>query len=107
LPSRQDKSEGVRYAYIGLKHIGKKDGKAKPPKSPDALSGDFVSSVLICRQGAKVARWQRALEMLQADPIFRDAEVSSLAQSGVELDEVKADARRLFKGLSSATRSFF
>jgi hypothetical protein len=102
LPSRQDKSEGVRYAYIGLKHIGKdKDGKAKPPKSPDALSGDFVGSVLICRQGAKVARWRRALEMLQADPIFRDAEVSSLAQSGVELDEVKADARRLFKNLSS------
>ena len=102
LPSRQDKSEGVRYAYIGLKQIGRdKDGKARPPKSPDALSGDFVNSVLICRQGAKVARWRRALEMLQADPIFRDAEVSSLAQSGVELDEVKADARRLFKNLSS------
>ena len=102
LPSRQDKSEGVRYAYIGLKHIGKdKDGKAKPPKSPDALSGDFVNSVLICRQGAKVARWQRALEMLQADPIFRDAEVSSLAQSGIDLDELKVAARRLFKNLSS------
>ena len=104
LPSHQDRSEGVRYAYIGLKHIGKdKDGKAKPPKSPEALllSGNFVSSVLICRQGARVARWQRALEMLQTDPIFRDAEVSSLAQSGVELDELKADARRLFKNLSS------
>ncbi|MBT0779262.1 AAA family ATPase [Paracoccus sp. pheM1] len=102
LPSRQDKSEGVRYAYIGLKHVGKdKDGKAKPPKSPDALSGDFVSSVLICRQGAKVARWQRALEMLQADPIFRDAKVSSLARSGIDIDEVKSEARALFKKLSS------
>ncbi|MFZ1427854.1 MAG: AAA family ATPase, partial [Geminicoccaceae bacterium] len=102
LPSRQDKSEGVRYAYIGLKHIGKdKDGKAKPPKSPDALSVDFVSSVLICRQGAKVMRWQRALEMLQADPIFRDAEVILLAQSGLDIVEVKAEARRLFKKLSS------
>jgi len=102
LPSRQDKSEGVRYAYIGLKHTGKeKGGKAKPPKSPDALSGDFVSSVLICRQGAKVARWKRALEMLQADPIFRDTDVSSLAEPDVELDEVKAEARRLFRNLSS------
>ncbi len=102
LPSRQDKSEGVRYAYIGLKLVGKdKDGKAKPPKNPDALSSDFVSSMLICRQGAKVSRWQRALEMLQADPIFRDAEVTSLAQSGIELDQVKSDARRLFKNLSS------
>lgn len=102
LPSRQDKSEGVRYAYIGLKYIGKdKDGKTKPPKSPDALSGDFVNSVLICRKGAKVARWRRALDMLQADPIFRDAEVSSLAQAGLELEDVKAGARRLFKNLSS------
>lgn len=102
LPSRQDKSEGMRYAYIGLKHVGKdKEGKARPPKDPDDLSGDFVDSVLICRQGARVVRWQRTLEMLQADPIFRDAGVSTLAQPGIEIDEVMASARRLFKNLSS------
>lgn len=102
LPSRQDKSEGVRYAYIGLKHVGRdKEGKAKPPKTPDALSADFTASVLICRQGAKVTRWRRALEMLQADSIFRDADVSSLAASNLEDEIVKADARRLFRKLSS------
>lgn len=102
LPNRQDKSQGVRYAYIGLKFIGKdKDGKPKPPKSPDALSGDFVSSVMICRQSGKVARWERALDMLQADPIFRDADVSALARSDGESEEMKAKARRLFKNLSS------
>lgn len=102
LPNRQDKSEGVQYAYIGLKHVGpRKDGKPKPPKSPDALSSDFGSSVLICRQGAKVARWRRALEMLEADPIFRDAEVASLARPGVNVDELKVEARRLFRKLSS------
>lgn len=102
LPNRQDKSQGVRYAYIGLKLIGKdKDGKPKPPKSPDGLSGDFVSSVMICRQSGKVDRWERALEMLQADPIFRDADVSALARSDEDPEEVKAEARRLFKNLSS------
>lgn len=102
LPNRQDKSQGVRYAYIGLKLIGKdRDGKPKPPKSPDALSGDFVSSVMICRQSGKVARWERALNMLQADPIFRDADVSALARSEDDAEEVKAGARRLFKNLSS------
>lgn len=102
LPNRQDKSQGVRYAYIGLKLTGKdKDGKPKPPKSPDALSGDFVSSVMICRQSGKVARWERALEMLQADPIFRDAEVSALARPDDDPDDVKTEARRLFKNLSS------
>lgn len=102
LPTRQNKSEGVQYAYIGLKHVGLgKDGKPRPPKSPDALSTDFGNSVLICRQGARAGRWRRALEMLQADPIFRDAEVSSLARTGVEVDEIKVEARRLFKSLSS------
>ncbi len=102
LPSRQNKSEGVQYAYIGLKHVGPgRDGKPRPPKSPDALSTDFGNSVLICRQGAKVGRWHRALEMLQADRIFRDAELSGLARSGVEADEIKVEARRLFKKLSS------
>lgn len=102
LPNRQDKSQGVRYAYIGLKLTGKdKDGKTKPPKSPDALSGDFVSSVLICRQIGKVDRWERALKMLQADPIFRDADVSALARSDDDTDVVKTEARRLFRNLSS------
>ena len=102
LPTRQNKSEGVQYAYIGLKPVGPgKDGKPRPPKSPDALSTDFGNSVLICRQGARVGRWRRALEMLQADPIFKDAEVSSLARSGVEAEEIKVEARQLFKKLSS------
>jgi predicted ATPase len=102
LPNRQDKSQGIRYAYIGLKLTGKdKDGKPKPPKSPDALSSDFVSSVMICRQSGKVDRWERALEMLQADPIFRDAEVSELARSEDSTEDVKSEARRLFRNLSS------
>ena len=102
LPTPQDKSQGVRYAYIGLKHVGPgKDGKPRPPKTPEALSVDFGSSVLICRQGARVGRWRRALEILQADPIFADAEVENLARAGVEPDEIKVEARRIFKNLSS------
>ncbi|MBV4396122.1 ATP-binding protein [Advenella alkanexedens] len=101
-PDQQDKSQGVRYAYIGLKNSEKdKNGQSKPPKNPDALSVDFVNSVLICRQSGKVARWERALNMLQADPIFRDAGVSSLARSTSGLQEIKTEARRLFKNLSS------
>lgn len=102
LPTKRNKSRGIQYAYIGLKHVGLgADGKPKPPKTPEALSGDFSSSVLICRQGARVSRWRRALEMLQADPIFRDADVVGLARSGVEAAELEAEASRLFKNLSS------
>jgi len=102
LPRSRDKSYGVRYNYIGLKYIGKdSNGKPKPPKTPDILSVDFVDSMLICRQGSKVGRWERALNMLQADPIFRDADVSMLARSEDITESVKKEARRIFKNLSS------
>jgi predicted ATPase len=102
LPTRQDKSEGVQYAYIGLKHISSdKDGKPLPPKSPEALSRDFGSSVLVCGQGARASRWRNALETLEADPIFRDAAVANLAREETEADDVKGEALKLFRKLSS------
>ena len=72
LPGRRDKSEGMQYSYVGLKRIGTtQDGKALAPKSPEKLSTEFSSSVLVCSKGARLVRWRRALEMLEADPIFR------------------------------------
>lgn len=102
LPTRQDRSQGIQYAYIGLKRGGVgKDGKPLPPKSPDTLSTDFSASVLVCRQGARASRWRRALETLETDPIFREAEVAALAGHQLEPDELKTQARKLFKNLSS------
>ena len=88
LPIRQDKSAGVQYAYIGLKRVGlNEQGNPLPPKSPERLSREFGNSVSVCRQGARSGRWRRALEMLEADPIFRDAEVAALASEDVRLDD--------------------
>ena len=39
--------------------------------------------------------------MLQADPIFSDADVATLARSGLSEDEVNTEARKLFRKLSS------
>lgn len=101
LSTPRNKSAGVQYAYVGLKHVGTdKDGKPLPPKSPGALSRDFGDSVLVCSQGARAGRWQRALEMLEADPIFRDSEVASLA-AATDVETLKVDARKLFRRLSS------
>jgi predicted ATPase len=101
-PNRQDKSSGVQYTYIGLRRTGLgEDGKPHRPRTPDELSIDFGRSVWLCRQGARVSRWQRALEMLEADPIFKDAEVASLAEEDIPEKEFKAQARTLFGKLSS------
>lgn len=82
LPEPQDKTKGFRYAYVGLKHRTKsKTEPKKPPKSPEQLGGDFAKSVRLCLQGARRARWERALEILESDPIFKQAELASLART--------------------------
>lgn len=102
LPNRRDKSEGMQYSYVGLKRIGTAtDGKPLAPKSPERLSTEFSSSVLVCSKGARLVRWRRALEMLEADPIFREADVASLADEDLDDETQKAMARKLFGNLSS------
>ncbi len=102
LPSRRDKSKGVQYAYIGLKRKGlTEDGKPLPPKSPAQLSSEFGRSITICRQGARLSRWRRALETLKADPVFQDAAVTALADEHVDDAELKDKSRKLFENLSS------
>jgi predicted ATPase len=102
----QDRSKRLQYTYIGLKKIarpgqedsgGLKDGRA--------LATEFGSSVKVCLQRSRLRRWERALEVLQSDPIFADAQVAALA-SGAD-DESSDDeslrvrAREVFRGLSS------
>ncbi len=77
MPERKNKAEGLRYSHVGLKRSSGNDGD--PPKNFSQLQGEFVKSVRLCRNGARAARWRRALEMLEADPIFKDADVASLA----------------------------
>lgn len=102
IPDRRNRSEGLRTAYIGLKRSGTtKEGKPLPPKSPDRLSTEFGASVPACSKGARLVRWRRALEMLEADPIFRAAEVAALADEVQDDDQLKERAKKLFGNLSS------
>jgi ABC-type branched-subunit amino acid transport system ATPase component len=102
LPVRQDKSTGVQYAYIGLKHTGTtKDGKALGPKSPRFLSVEFGKSALVCSKGARADRWRSALETLEADPIFKSSNVAGLAKDNIDEVELKSLGSKLFSKLSS------
>ncbi|MBZ9910305.1 MULTISPECIES: AAA family ATPase [Mesorhizobium] len=96
----RDKSSGLQYSYIGLKKVGlSPEGKPLAPKSPNYLGRDFAESVQICRRGARASRWRRALQMLEADPIFKDADVAQLAAE--DEDDASSEASRLFGQLSS------
>ncbi|MBK3585729.1 AAA family ATPase [Streptomyces sp. MBT57] len=108
----RNKTEGLQYTYVGLKRIRKnrtsrslpvnQNLKPLPPKDPSAIAREFAASVRVCLQGARLARWRRALEMLEADPIFSDAGVADLADSAADDDEVLTqDALDIFRNLSS------
>lgn len=104
----------IPYSYIGLKS-GKvplskaidavlRPGDALPktdgPKNVDQLVSDFSNSVKKCRIGVRAERWKRALSILEGDPLFRDADITSLANS-IDENTLDSISRRTFSLLSS------
>jgi predicted ATPase len=96
---KRDKTKFLNYSYIGLKRIEKNNEKL-PPKSPIVLKNEFVKSVEACKVQGKKDRWIKSLEMLEADPIFREAEVSQIGKLNLN-DEFKQLASSIFNKLSS------
>jgi len=99
---RKDNSEGLQYSYIGLRRPTDGDKGQDAPKSPNMLTSEFVKSVRVCLKGPRSARWNRALAMLQSDPIFKEADVATaLADSESVLSDFEEEATALFRRLSS------
>jgi hypothetical protein len=95
-----------RYAYIGLitheqsSGLDNQEVLLEPRvKGSNELAREFADSVLVCREGVRRKRWKDALETLQADPLFAEANVSALADD--MQPNVEDRARALFKKLSS------
>lgn len=100
LPEQRDKTAGIQYSYIGLKRTSNIGGDIGTPKSHEILAREFVKSIEACLKGARSTRWRRAMEMLEADPIFTEADVTSLADENDDV-ELKKRASSLFGRLSS------
>lgn len=98
---------GLRYAYVGLKKLPQREESEPtdtaeltfPLKTHPELAREFVESVRQCRVGVRLRRWKQALETLEADPLFKEANVSSLADAPEE--RWTPIAYRLFRNLSS------
>lgn len=99
-----DKTKGLPYTYIGLKKVPRNVSDTERPSAPKstiALAREFSLSVKSCVEGARLDRWRRALEMLQSDPIFADAQVADLADAEWSDDRLQGIAREIFRSLSS------
>ncbi|BCJ51863.1 hypothetical protein Asp14428_33380 [Actinoplanes sp. NBRC 14428] len=92
----------IKYTYIGLKKVPQgTDSPSAGPKDPSALAREFANSVRICIQGARLGRWRRALQILESDPIFADAQIAGIADAEAEDDDLKALAQETYRNLSS------
>jgi predicted ATPase len=105
---RQTKNatRALRYTNIGLrKRVRKTDDDSNAEwvtttQEPSELTEDFIASAKACATGQqRRERWRRALRTLESDPIFEEADVTTLLD--VDTDDLGRPAGRLFRKLSS------
>lgn len=87
---------GFQYYYIGLKKIAD-NGTLK---NSGALSSELSTAARAVMQGPQRARWHRALEILENDPVFAESDLARMARDWDE-NAVRAILPRIFKRLSS------
>lgn len=99
----------VRYAYIGL--IRESAEQISPAGDDDdelatltikgrpELARDFLKGIAACRGAARRRRWLRAVELLEADPLFLDANAKAIIDDIAEGWEGRT--RKWFRRLSS------
>jgi len=99
----------VRYEYIGLiresaeqiSSTGADDDERSTLtiKGRSELARDFVKGIAACRGASRRRRWLRAIELLEADPLFLDADAKAI------IDDIAAGwegrIRKWFGRLSS------
>jgi hypothetical protein len=112
LPKNTVGRNRVLYSYIGLKHQPPNTAQSGDiteetqspvvnlPKDTAALATEFANSMMKCQEGLRKDRWKRALGTLETDPLFKEAEVASLAATDLEGDW-RARAIKRFELLSS------
>lgn len=101
LTDRQVSKEGVTYAYVGLKNKRRSKNNDPGVKDLSALAREFSLSAQKCVvDDSRLKRWQRALDMLESDPIFKVARISELAEIS-DIEEFKKTASSRFRDLSS------
>jgi AAA domain, putative AbiEii toxin, Type IV TA system len=93
-----EKDDALPCQQVGLReHV---DGTVRV-KTAERLALDFAESLGKCREGLRASRWREAIEILEADDLFAEAEVQNLLEIRNSEEEWKVAAARRFERLSS------
>jgi len=94
--------QGMRADFIGPGlRLGPKDDQDEAVQrlAPEFFTSAFVDTIRECRRGPKRDRLMKALESLESDPLFEEADVKQLLEPSEEMWYAKAVV--LFNRLSS------
>ncbi|MDQ7249614.1 AAA family ATPase [Dongia sedimenti] len=98
---RPKQNDRIRSQQVGLVGWDKDEQGVEYDfmKTPSDLAVDFQQSFNACRQGLRAKRWRAAVETLEADDLFAEANVTALMDMNDE--QWGPAAITLFKRLSS------
>lgn len=90
----------MRSTMVGLRQRETTpEGQITNVKTPEQLASDFSRSFEVCREGLRSERWRTAIQTLENDPLFAEANVTALLD--LSSDEWLKAAQILFRQLSS------
>lgn len=91
----------LRYSYIGLRYPDPEGDGLYLTKTAEALALEFGDAVELCLQSVRKDRWDRALSILQADPLFMRQNLANWSDRPADGSSARTEAVRRFKRLSS------
>lgn len=102
LPERKLGPNSIGYSYIGLRDWTN-DSPTAPikPKSPAVLAREFVDSLRECSIGARRKRWGSVINILQSDPVFHAAQLTTMIEKNLSNQSDEKEVLKTFKALSS------
>lgn len=99
IPERKDKTEGLKYSYVGLKQESKVEDGEHIPKSRKMLNREFSSCLSNIRRFGYQERLINAIRDLETDSLFKDIALADVVVSSTHDLEKKANG--IFSNLSS------
>lgn len=99
IPERQDKTEGLNYAYVGLKQESTTEDGEHIPMSRPMLNKEFSHCLNNIRRFGYQNRLVEAVRDLETDSLFKDIALADVVLSST--NDLEEKTKKIFAKLSS------
>ncbi|PAU60594.1 hypothetical protein BZL42_10270 [Pseudomonas indica] len=99
IPERKDKTEGINYAYVGLKRESKTEDGEHIPMSRPMLNREFSYCLNNIRRLGYQDRLVDAIRDLETDSLFKDIAIADIVLSST--NDLEEKTKKIFSKLSS------